>query len=252
MSAKNGNSASHSRRRFLQAAGVTGMAVLASGLARAAAAQPGTPAKLKIGIIGSGRVGSALGSAWVKAGHEVMFSSRTLDDDKALAAKLGPNAHAGTPREAAAFGTVVLMAVPYTALAGVGKDVGDLIKGKIVIDACNPIVARDGEMATAAREKGVGIVSIDLLPGARIVRGFNAIQAARMAEAAGKSANIGMPLAGDDAQAIEVVATLTRQVGYEPVLVGSLKTKGNYLMPGTALAGEHTPDEIRKIAAELK
>lgn len=240
------------RRRFLQVAGAAGVAALAGDLALAAASPAASPAKLRIGIIGSGRVGSALGGAWLKAGHEVMFSSQHLDDDKALAAKLGPNAHAGTPREAAAFGPVLLVAVPYTALASVGKDIGDLIKGKIVIDACNPIVSRDGDVAVAAREKGVGLVSIDLLPGARIVRGFNAIQAAKMGEAAGKSEHIGMPIAGDDAQAIELVSSLTRQIGYEPVLVGSLKTKGNYLMPGTPLAGEHTVEEIRKIAAELK
>jgi lactate dehydrogenase-like 2-hydroxyacid dehydrogenase len=64
--------------------------------------------KLKIGIIGSGHVGSALGGAWAKAGNEVMFSSRNLDNDKKLAAEVGANAHAGTPQEAAAFGQVIL------------------------------------------------------------------------------------------------------------------------------------------------
>lgn len=217
-----------------------------------ARAQNAPPAKMKIGIIGSGRVGSALGGAWIKAGNEVMFSSQHLDTDKALAAKLGPNAHAGTPREAAAFGTVLLIAVPYTALPGVSKEVGDLIKGKVIIDACNPIVARDGDMAVAAREKGVGLMSLEFLPGARIVRSFNAIQAAKMGEAASNNASVGMPLAGDDPNAISIASTLIRQVGYEPVLVGTLATKGKYLMPGTPLAGEHSADEIRKIASELK
>ena len=181
-----------------------------------------------------------------------MFSSQHLETDKALAAKLGPNAHAGTTREAAAFGTVLLFAVPYTALPGIGKDLGDLIKGKVVIDACNPIVARDGEMAVAAREKGAGLVSQEFLPGARIVRAFNAIPAAKMGEAAGKNEHFGMPIAGDAPGAIAVASGLIRQVGYEPVLVGTLATTGKYLIPGTPLAGEHTADEIRKIAAELK
>jgi predicted dinucleotide-binding enzyme len=242
----------HTRRTILQAAALAGMAVATGPLTLAATTQPAAPGKIKLGIIGSGRVGSALGSAWVKAGHEVMFSSQHLENDKELAAKLGKNAHAGTPREAAAFGTVLLIAVPYTALAAVGKDLGEMIRGKIVIDACNPIVARDGEMATAARERGVGLVSIEALPGARIVRAFNAIQAAKMGDATANTQTIGMPMAGDDAAAISVVSDLVREVGYEPVLVGTLAGLGKYLMPGTPLAGEHSPAEIRTIAAGLK
>jgi len=236
-----------SRRAFLHAAGTL---VLIGNLPFAALAQSGT--KLKIGTLGSGRVGSAIGGAWVKAGHEVMFSSLDLEADRKLAASLGGGAKAGTPREAAAFGTVVLVSVPYKALPSVGKDVGDLLKGKIVIDTSNPIVARDGDMAVAAREKGAGVASMEFMPGARIVRAFNAIGAARMAQAAGASVRVGMPIAGDDPEAIKVATALVKEVGYEPVLVGTLAAMGKYLMPGTPLAGEHSPDEIRKIAATLK
>ena len=188
----------------------------------------------------------------VKAGHEVMFSSLDLEADKKLAASLGKNAKAGTPREAAAFGDVLLISVPYKALPSVGKDLADLIKGKIIIDTSNPIVARDGDMAVAAREKGAGVSSAEFLPGARIVRAFNAIGYARMAEASKQSVRIGMPIAGDDAKSLEVASALVRDVGYEPVVVGSLAAMGKYLIPGTALGGEHTPEEIRQIAATLK
>lgn len=239
-----------SRRSFLHAAGAAGTLVSIGNLPFAALAQSGT--KLKIGTLGSGRVGSAIGGAWVKAGHEVMFSSLDLEADKKLAASLGGGAKAGTPREAAAFGTVVLVSVPYKALPSVGKDVGDLLKGKIVIDTSNPIVARDGDMAVAAREKGAGVASMEFMPGARIVRAFNAIGAARMGQAASASVRVGMPIAGDDPEAIKVATALVKEVGYEPVLVGTLAAMGKYLMPGTPLAGEHSPDEIRKIAATLK
>ncbi len=237
------------RRAFLQAAAAT---ALMGSLPFAALAQTaGT--KYKIGIIGSGKVGGALGGAWVKAGHEVMFSSLDLAADKKLAASLGGKASAGTTREAAAFGTVLLLSVPYAAVPAIGKELGDLVKGKIVIDTSNPIVARDGDMAVAAREKGAGITSSEYLPGARIVRGFNAIGYAKMAEAASKGGDkVGMPVAGDDANAISIASGLVRDVGYEPVLVGTLAAMGKYLIPGTPLGGEHTPDEIRKIAATLK
>ena len=59
-----------------------------------------------------------------------------------------------------------------------------------------------------------------------------------------------MPIASDDAEAVAVASNLIRDVGYEPVVIGDLEM-GKYLMPGTPLAGEHTPEEIRKIAATL-
>ncbi|HTD90277.1 MAG TPA: NAD(P)-binding domain-containing protein [Burkholderiales bacterium] len=240
----------HNRREFLQT--VAAITVAVSSLPFAAHAQTAAAGKMKIGIVGSGRVGGAVGGAWIKAGHEVMFSSLNLEEDKKLAASLGGNARAGTPREAAAFGTVLLISVPYKALPSVGKDLGELIKGKIIIDTSNPIVARDGDMAVAAREKGAGLASTEFLPGARIVRAFNAIGYARMAEAANKKEGYGMPTAGDDQNAIATASNLIRDVGYEPVVVGTLAAMGKYLIPGTPLAGEHTPEQIRQIAATLK
>ncbi|MFH1604141.1 MAG: NAD(P)-binding domain-containing protein, partial [Pseudomonadota bacterium] len=145
------------RRGFLKIAVAATATFALGGLPFAAGAAGGATGNMRIGIIGSGRIGSTLGGIWVKAGHEVMFSSLDLDHDKKLAASLGPKAHAGTPRDAAAFGDVLLFAVPYSALPQLGRDLAELIKGKVVLDACNPIPRRDGEMATQAREKGAGL-----------------------------------------------------------------------------------------------
>lgn len=214
-------------------------------------AMAGDSQKVKIGIIGSGHVGSALGGVWAKAGNEVMFSSRNLDNDKKLAAAIGANARAGTPREAASFGQVLLFAVPYSAFPELISSLGDSFKGKVVINASNPFPQRDGEIATQAREKGAGLFDAQLLPGAHVVRAFNAVGAARMASAHEDPGKIGMPIAGDDEHAIEVASQLVREAGFVPVVVGGLDM-GQYLMPGTPLAGEHTPDEIHSIAATLK
>jgi len=240
------NRLSLKRRAFLAAAAT---ALIAAGLPRPALAQKGR--KMKIGIVGSGQVGGTLGAVWVGAGHEVMFSSQDLGHDKALAAKLGAGARAGTPREAAAFGEVVMISVPYRALPEVGKTVGDLIRGKVVIDTCNPFVGRDGEIANWAREKGAGLASAELLPGARLVRAFNAIGAARMGEAHKEPGRVGMPIAADDAEAIAVASTLIRDIGYEPVPIGGL-ARGKFLVPGELLSGERSPAEVRRIAATLK
>ena len=236
------------RRRFFRLVGAATTVLMIGGLPLAA--QPAGAGKLRIGIVGSGRVGGGIGSVWVRAGHEVMFSSRHIEHDEALASGLGANAHAGTPKEAAAFGDVVMISVPYGALPEVGKSLAGLIDGKIVIDTCNPFVWRDGEIATWAREKGAGLASAELLPGARLVRAFNAIGAARMSTAYQDPGRIGMPIASDDAAAIEVASRLIRDIGYEPVVIGGLEM-GKYLMPGTPLAGELTADEIRDIAATL-
>ncbi|HUG77339.1 MAG TPA: NADPH-dependent F420 reductase [Burkholderiales bacterium] len=238
------------RRRFLEAAGVATAALALNGVPLALRAASAGTEKTKIGIVGSGRVGGALGGVWAKAGHEVMFSSRNIEHDKALAARLRPNARAGTPREAAAFGEVLLISVPYRALPDVGKDLGDLLKGKVVIDTCNPFPSRDGEIANWARQKGAGLASAELLPGARIVRAFNAVGYTRMGTAHQEPGRVGMPIAGDDAKAVEVASRLIRDIGYEPVLIGGL-AMGKHLMPGTPLAGERTPQEIRQIAATL-
>lgn len=235
----------HARRTFLKLIAASGAAVVLPGSARAAG---DTTAKIKIGTVGSGRIGSTLGTIWIKAGHEVMFSSRDLDKDKALAASLGAHAHAGTPREAVMFGDVVLFAVPYAALPQLGKDLADVLKGKIVIDACNPV--RDDDVSKWGREKGAGVASAELLPGARIVRAFNAIGAGRLPDIAQKSERIGMPIASDDPKAVEVASQLIRDVGLEPVMIGPL-AMGKHLIPRPPLAGEHSPEEIRRIVTTL-
>jgi predicted dinucleotide-binding enzyme len=237
-----------SRRALLKVAGAAAALSalsLAAGIVDAADSQ-----KMKIGIIGSGHVGSALGGVWAKAGNDVMFSSRNLDNDKKLAAEVGPNARAGTPQQAAAFGQVILFAVPYSAFPELIKSLGDSLKGKVVINASNPFPQRDGEIATQARDQGAGLFDAQLLPGALVVRAFNAIPAARMASAHENPGKIGMPIAGDK-NAIETASRLVRQAGFEPVVIGGLDM-AKFLMPGTPLQGEHTPDEVRSIAATLK
>jgi predicted dinucleotide-binding enzyme len=237
-------------RRNLFKAAVSAVLIAALPLA-AHSAQPSSAGKPKIGLIGSGNVGSNLGKVWASKGYQVMFSSKDIEADRRLAMQVGAGARAGTPQEAAAFADVLVFAVPYGALPDLGKTLGVALKGKVVIDASNPFPQRDGAIADEARAQGAGVVSARLLPGARIVRAFNAIGAARMGAVHEQPGKIGMPMASDDAAAVEVATALIRDIGFEPVLVGKLDM-GRYLMPGTPLAGEHSPDEIRQIASTLK
>ena len=237
------------RRELLKAVAVA--AALGALPLTARRARAADDHKLTIGIIGAGHVGSALGGVWAKAGHEVMFSSRNLEQDKQLAAQVGAGARAGTPQQAAVFGQVILLAVPYSAYPELVKSVAASLRGKVVINASNPFPQRDGEVAAAARQQGAGLYDAQQFAGARIVRAFNAVGAARMASAHEDPGKIGMPIAGDDKQALAVTEQLVREAGFEPVVVGGL-AMGKYLMPGTPLAGEHSAAELRQIAATLK
>lgn len=203
------------RRDFFRSiAGVTTFLALAAS-PLAALAQASGAAPLKIATLGAGHIGGTLGSIWVKAGHPVMFSSRHPEELKDLVAGLGPLARAGTPAEAIAFADVVLLAVPYGAMKQIGQDFGHALAAKVlVLDASNPIPNRDGELATWAREKGAGLATAELLPGARLVRAFNAIGYMKLrADANGQAQSVGMPMAGDDAGAIAVASTLVREAG---------------------------------------
>jgi predicted dinucleotide-binding enzyme len=245
--------ADHARRDFMRIAG-SGLAVLAVAARPHVAVAQTAGSPLKIGMVGAGREGGALGTLFVKAGHPVMFSSRHPEELKGLVAGLGPLAQAGTVEQAIAFGDVVVIAIPYTAMEQIGKaHAGALAKKVLVIDVSNPIARRDGEdlVKWVGEQGGAGLATAKLLPGAHIVRAFNAIGSGRLAGIAHRPGEpVGVPIAGDDPKAIAVAQSLIREIGFEPVLVGGL-AKGKYLVPGTPLAGEHTPAEIRQIAGGL-
>lgn len=229
------------RRTFLGA-----FAALAAG-SRFAHAQGGG---LKIGIVGSGRVGQALGGLWIKAGHRVMFASRNPEKLKDMAAALGPNASTGTPAEAAAFGDVILLAVPYGATGQVGRDLADMWRGKTVLDAGNAVAARDGQaIADEAAKKGIGALSRELLPGARVVRVFSSIGSARFTSLGFREPRVGMPVAGDDAEAVKMAERLVRDIGFEPVVVGDLDRARLFQQREpfwTIAQGELSAEELRK------
>jgi 8-hydroxy-5-deazaflavin:NADPH oxidoreductase len=209
---------------------------------------------LKIGTIGAGNIGGTLGQVWTKNGHKVMLSSRNPAELADLVKKLGPNASAGTVEQTVAFADVILLAVPYKAMPQIAQENAKAIVSKVlVIDATNPIPGRDSPVAEEAIKFGAGAYTAKLLPGAHIVRAFNAIGAARFGQGghAADGTRIGIPIAGDDAHAISIASDLINETGFEPVLVGSLEF-GRNLRPGQPLAGEHSPAEIKQIAATLK
>jgi 8-hydroxy-5-deazaflavin:NADPH oxidoreductase len=212
-----------SRRQFVVVLVAAALAVSASALPTWAQSKP------KIGLIGSGRQGGALGVLFAKAGYPVLFSSRHPEQLKDIVAKAGPNAKAGLPQDAATFGDIVVIAVPYGVTPQIGKDYAALMKGKIVIDLGNPREDRDGPMATDAKARGTGVATAGYIPGVRLVRAFNAlsfVQVERDAHRAGEK--LGIPVAGDDPAAVKTVVQLVIDSGFDPVVTGNLASSKNF------------------------
>jgi hypothetical protein len=231
--------------RLLAAIAVIGVTC---ALTSAAAVSATEPKSLKIGIIGTGHIGGTLARLWAQAGHELLISSRHPEQLQALARSLGPRVKAGTPREAAVFGEVVLISIPYGALPQLGRDLKAELAGKIVLDTGNPYPGRDGEMAVQARRKGTGVASAEYLPGVRLVRAFNAINSGDLAaEAHRKGDLVAIPLAGDDQEALAMAQRLVRDAGFDPVVVGPLSRAREFDVGTEPYTRLLTASELRKL-----
>lgn len=207
----------------------------------------------KIGIIGSGNIGGTVGTLWVKAGHQVLFSSRNPENLKQLVDGLGPLARAGTVREALNFGDAILIAVPYGAYPQIGKDYARELAGKIVLDAGNAVLSRDGEISKEAREIGIGATSMKYLPGARIVRAFNTLNYRILEKNANRSGErMAIPIAGDDKQALTVASGLIRDAGFDPVVIGSLESAKLFAQGGPLYGQEITANEMQRRLKTLR
>ena len=214
---------------------------------------PGASSPMKIGIIGSGNIGSTLGTFWAKAGHQVFFSSRNPENLKQLVESVGPQARAGTVREAIAFGDVILIAVPYGSMAQISKDYAKDLAGKIVIDTGNAVLARDGEIGKEAREKGVGLTTQRLLPGARVVRAFNTLGVSRLKNNANRpEGRIGIPMAGNDQEALKVASMLVRDAGFDPAVLGGLDRSRLFEQTNPLYGQELSAQEMIERAKAIK
>ena len=202
------------------------------------AAQP-----LRIGVIGAGWLGSTVGKAWVRAGHEVMFSSRHPETLASMANSLGPRASTGTPAQAAAFGEVLLFAVPYDALPALGRDLQASLLGKVVLDACNA-PATGSALAQEAATNGVGKTSAKYLPGTKLVRAFSAVDASAIEASNG---TLGVPLASDDPQALKVAEQLVRDADCVPVVVGDLNAATRFQRGGPGFRANTDAANLRRL-----
>jgi|CZKT01.1.fsa_nt_gi predicted dinucleotide-binding enzyme len=194
----------------------------------------GVGAGMRIGLIGAGKIGSALARLAVDHGHDVVVSnSRGPATLTGLVAGLGERASAGTSAQAAAEGDIVVVTIPLRNYRQV--PVSELA-GKTVIDTNNYYPQRDGQIS--GLEDG-STTSSELLaahlPASRVVKAFNTIYFADLAaqgQPAGTPGRRALPIAGDDAAAKAAVAGLTEEFGFDVVDAGKL-AEGRRFQPGT-------------------
>jgi 8-hydroxy-5-deazaflavin:NADPH oxidoreductase len=191
---------------------------------------------MHIGVIGSGNIGGTLGRHWAKAGHTIMFSSRHPEELQSMAAEV--SAQVGTIEETAAFGEVILLAIPFGKVAEVAQQVGHL-DHKILIDATNPYPQRDGDVArqviTDPSQTATGYVARQF-PGAHTVKAFNSIYFKVLDEQAFRSGDerIAVQVCGDELQAKQTVKQLLADIGFAPQDLGDL-SQGRLFEPGAPL-----------------
>jgi NADPH-dependent F420 reductase len=186
--------------------------------------------RVKIAVLGTGKVGRALGSRWVKLGHEVIFGSRDPGSEKVREAlqKVLASADLRTQGEAAAGAEVVVLATPWVTARDVIKAAGDLT-GKVLVDCSNPLNASfsglDLGHTTSAAEQIAGWAV-----GARVVKAFNTVSAAVMLNPAFGDQRATMFYCGDDEEAKTIVGDLATQLDLEAVDAGPLHI-ARYLEP---------------------
>ncbi|MET7569940.1 NAD(P)-binding domain-containing protein [Streptomyces sp. NPDC005492] len=185
---------------------------------------------MRIGILGTGGMADALGAQWIRAGHEVLFGGRDLGRAEALARRWGGGF--GTLREAAGSGTdAVLVALPWMAAVEVARQLP--LYGRVLIDCTNPVgdgfrLLTLGGPTAAERLAAAG-------PGAHVVKAFNLCHEDvwRLTPPVFDGRPLGVPLSGDDAEALAVVGQLVRDLGCEPFAAGELE-QGAGLLEATA------------------
>lgn len=192
---------------------------------------------LEIGIIGAGNIGATAARLFAGAGHRVAISnSRGPETLRGLVSEIGENARAVTVEEAAGFGEVVVLAVPWSRREE-GLPSAGLLVDKIVIDAINPYTPD-----FRIEDLGDDTSSEDIarrLPGARIVKAFNTMYYERLRDEGDTNApaedRLALFVAGDDAEAKAVVSRLIDDIGFAPVDTGSLREGGRKQQPGSSI-----------------
>jgi predicted dinucleotide-binding enzyme len=185
---------------------------------------------VKVAILGTGSVGSALGIRWGEAGHSVVFGSRSPQGEnvKQLVARCGGRAVACSLRESIPGADAIVIAVPWGAARETLSHLGDLT-GRTLIDCTNPLLA-DLSGIELGHSTSAGEQIATWAAGANVVKAFNSASAKVMFNPQFGEHRATMFYCGDDAAAKLVVRQLIEDIGFDPVDAGPLSSS-RYLEP---------------------
>jgi 8-hydroxy-5-deazaflavin:NADPH oxidoreductase len=194
---------------------------------------------MQVGILGSGLMGGKLGTIFARAGHEVVFSyARRKPKLERLAREAKGKARPGTPREAAQEADAVLLAVHWSRMDDVLNQAGDL-SGKVIVTCSLPMNDDDTKLVVAHSSSGAEALA-KRLPKARVVSAFNTVPSEVLFgvyEARRKAIRPSLVYCGDDRGGKDLAAKLIRDVGFDPVDAGPLRT-ARYTEPFALLVGQ--------------
>jgi 8-hydroxy-5-deazaflavin:NADPH oxidoreductase len=180
---------------------------------------------VRIGILGSGLMGSKLGALFARAGHDVTFSyARSVAKLESLARAAGSRARAASVREAAQGAEALLLAVHWSRVDEVLRESGEL-SGQLLVSCSLPMNEDNTELVIAHTSSGAEALA-QRLPRARVVSAFNTVPSEALTGvfAARHSARRpSLVYCGDEAQAKQSTAQLIREVGFEPLDAGPLR-----------------------------
>jgi 8-hydroxy-5-deazaflavin:NADPH oxidoreductase len=210
---------------------------------------------MRIGIIGSGKIGSTAARLFTTAGHEVAIANTRGPDSLAgLVGELGGRAQAATVEDAASFGELVLVAIP---LGRYRELPPQPFAGTIVVDAMNYYPQRDGHFHELDDDSTTSSELLAAqLPGARVVKAFNTMVWKDLGHRGEQDAGddrLALFVAGDDEEAKTQVSRLIEEIGFAPIDTGRLADGGRRQQVGSAiLARGTTAREGREALAALK
>jgi 8-hydroxy-5-deazaflavin:NADPH oxidoreductase len=182
---------------------------------------------MKIGVIGNGNMGGALGRLWSSRGHKIMFGSRNPEHVKTMSG-ISPNVNSGSIPDAVRFGDVILLAVPWHGVENVFRLAG-AIPGKIIIDCTNPLSENYMSLVVGFNTSGAEEIA-KMAQGARVVKAFNTVAASVLSRPRFDDIDATVIYCGDDAEAKKVVTGLIKELGFDAVDGGPLQNS-RYLEP---------------------
>lgn len=180
---------------------------------------------MRIGIIGTGRIGGILAELWLKSGHEVMVGSKQSEKLDAVLKKAVPDCRKGSIEEAAQYGEVVVLSIPPEQIDNVIQKTVNYLDGKVIIDTMNSFIEGEGISVSEVMQRDIpsGVAIQERFPKAKVVRAFSSISYIDLKPMSYREPEyVSVPFCCDERSADEIITQLISDAGFKPYYLGPL------------------------------